>query len=390
MPSMRLLIYSQDGMGLGHLRRTRNIAQQVLALEPDCQVLALVDAPDAPFFPRLRGMDFVKLPTIVKTGNAGWRSESSQVVEDVVATRSRLMLEAFRGFAPDAVLIDHMPVGARGELRPMLDEESDAKFFLSLRDVLDAPEVVRDVWTDVGAYDYLPRYDTVLVHGCEEIFDADAAYGLRARAQSMVYNHYVAPPTNGNVAHDANAEPLVLVTGGGGADAFPLAETFLRALPLALESTPLRALVLTGPNMPAAQREQLAAMAAPYPVEVRESSEDATALLRQASAVVTMGGYNTLCEVLASRKPALVVPRAGPSAEQRIRSRIFADRNLVRMLEPDGLTPEALAHGLLDLLAADDLPDEASIPPLDGAARAAALMLERLGADESVAAGSAT
>ena len=37
----RLLIYSQDGMGLGHLRRTRNIAREVLAMQPECQVLAM-------------------------------------------------------------------------------------------------------------------------------------------------------------------------------------------------------------------------------------------------------------------------------------------------------------------------------------------------------------
>ena len=380
MPSKRLLIYSQDGMGLGHLRRTRNIAREVLAREPDARVLALVDAPDAPFFPRLPGMDFVKLPTIVKTGPSDWRTPSQDDAGDLVSTRSRIMLEAFRDFSPDGVLIDHMPVGARGELRPMLDEKSNAKFFLSLRDVLDAPEVVRDVWSGVGAYDYLPRYDTVLVHGIEEIFDADAAYGLRDRAQRMVYNHYVAPRAVAHDALDNGAAPFVLVTGGGGADAFPLAETFLRALPIVLAATPLRALVLTGPNMPAAQRERLVAAAATHPVEVRESVSDATELLARASAVVTMGGYNTLCEVLAWRKPALVVPRAGPSAEQRIRSRLFADRGLVRMIEPDALTPDALAEGLLGLLADGGLPQEANVPPLDGAARAAALLIERLDA----------
>ena len=69
----RLLIYSQDGMGLGHLRRTRIIAREILTWQPGCSVLVLADSPATPFFDPVDGIDYVKLPTIVKTGDRSWR-----------------------------------------------------------------------------------------------------------------------------------------------------------------------------------------------------------------------------------------------------------------------------------------------------------------------------
>jgi predicted glycosyltransferase len=133
--------------------------------------------------------------------------------------------------------------------------------------------------------------------------------------------------------------------------------------------------------MSAAERADLMAQAAACPVEILSSAEDATLLLRQAAAVITMAGYNSLCEVLALRKKALVIPRSGPSAEQRIRSQIFSQQHLIRMLDPDHLTPERLAHELMQLLTDDNIPNPANIPPLDGAQRAA---MQLLGKDDGV------
>jgi len=125
--------------------------------------------------------------------------------------------------------------------------------------------------------------------------------------------------------------------------------------------------------MPLAERQALTAQAAGQPVDIR--CEDATSWLGQASAVLTMAGYNSLCEVLAWRKKALVVPRAGPSAEQRIRSRLFSERRLIRMLDPDDLTPWRLAHEVSGLLTTNEVPDPSNIPLLDGAQKAANVIL---------------
>lgn len=88
-----------------------------------------------------------------------------------------------------------------------------------------------------------------------------------------------------------------------------------------------------------------------------------------------MAGYNSICEVMAWQKKALVIPRAGPSAEQRIRSQLFAQRRLIHMIYPDELTPSRLARGVFELLVDDAVPNREAMPALDGARRAAEALL---------------
>ncbi len=382
---MRLLMYSQDSMGLGHLRRNRNLAAAVLERTPDASVLVVADSPATPFFAPVPGVDYLKLPTIVKTGDAEWKTASLPVaVADAVRLRGRLILETFREFEPDIVLIDHMPVGALGELKPLLDgiagSYSRPRLVLGLRDVLDSPDTIARTWTELDAYTYLARYDEVFIYGCREVYDAETAYDLGRHAPRVTYCHYVAPPATDAAPLAPEEEPFLLVMGGGGGDAFAYQRAALEGLGEIGKEVRLRALVVTGPHMPAAERRTLERLAEGLPAEVVASCDDLTTVLRRAAAVVTMAGYNSLAEVLRWRKRALVIPRAGPSREQRIRTRLFADRGLVRMLDPDTLTPDRMAAELVRLLRDGDVPDAARIPALDGADRAAARLLDADGA----------
>jgi predicted glycosyltransferase len=373
-------MYSQDGMGLGHLRRTHNIAREILASQPEASILVVADSPVAPFFTPIPGMTFLKLPTIVKVGHGEWRSGNDEFsIDQAVDLRGQQIVEAFREFQPDIITVDHMPLGALGELRPLLDaatsDKKPPRMVLGLRDVLDTPETIHDAWSGLGAYDYLEQYDSVLIYGCKDVYDAEAAYDLDAHARDVTYCNYVAPRRAGHTTLAKDEGPFVLVMGGGGADAFPLAKTFLDAMPSLAAELLIRALIITGPNMPQHDREELIRYASGQPVDIEVSVEDPIALLKRATAVVTMGGYNSLVEVLQWRKKALVVPRRAPSAEQQLRSRLFADRGLVRLLNPDALSAENLSAALVSLLDDETVPVVANVPPLDGARRAAALLL---------------
>ena len=296
----------------------------------------------------------------------------------MIDLRAELMLQALRGFQPDAVLIDHMPVGAMGELKPFLDhatrEPRRMKVVLGLRDIIDRPAVVRRAWRDLGAYDYLPLYDAVLVYGSRTVYDASAAYALGPVAREVDYCGYVSPPPGRSRAVPGCPDPYVLMLGGGGGDAFPLASAFLEALGTLNGELGMDGVVLTGPNMAAAERESLLSRAAAN-VHVGNSYDDATQWIRGACAVVTMAGYNSLCEVLRWRKKALVVPRPGPSAEQQMRSSLFSRRNLIRLLAPEALTSHRLAADLIHLLADATVPDARAIPALNGARRTARALL---------------
>lgn len=325
-------------------------------------------------------MDYLKLPTIVKTGSTRWRGGTlSMGVQELVKLRSRLLDEILREFAPDAVLVDHMPVGALGELKGLLDRAANRRrpprLFLGLRDVLDDPAVIRPVWRDLGAYEYLGHYERVLVYGCETMYDSDSAYGLSASGAPVTYCNYVGSRTACNGSGQAGDRPYVLVMGGGGGDSFPVAQAFLAAYSRLREHLAVDARILTGPNMPEARRAELHEYAQGPGVAILNGGTDARALVAGAAAVVTMAGYNSLCEVLAYGRKALVVPRPGPSAEQSIRTRLFVERALVHSVDPERLTPEGLCDGVLELSDADGIPERANIPPLDGAMQAASILL---------------
>jgi len=80
--------------------------------------------------------------------------------------------------------------------------------------------------------------------------------------------------------------------------------------------------------------------------------------------------------VLYLKKKALVVPRNGPSAEQRMRAGLLAKKRLIDVLDPTGLSPEKLAQRLVEDLERDDYPVQNGALPMDGIKHAADRLLE--------------
>ena len=111
----------------------------------------------------------------------------------------------------------------------------------------------------------------------------------------------------------ACSDELRLV-GGGGSDAYPFMDTMLDAIRGLGAHVPFNTLMVTGPFMPAREQGTLSRKAMGLPVVVRPADPDWLAHVRHADLVVSMAGYNTVCEVLKSGKQAIVVPRPGPSA----------------------------------------------------------------------------
>ena len=100
--------------------------------------------------------------------------------------------------------------------------------------------------------------------------------------------------------------------------------------------------------MPYAKRQALCQAAAIYPnVQMLEFTDDLMSYMGAADSVVSMGGYNTTCEILSLAKPAVVVPRVRPVQEQWIRANRLAELGLLRVIHPDRLTPERLMQALM-------------------------------------------
>jgi len=306
----------------------------------------------------------------------------------------RTIVESFR---PDVLLVDHMPHGAMGELLPTLEmlRDEPTRVVLGLRDILDAPAVVRERWRLEGAFEAVERYyDQVLVYGSSDVFDIGDEYSWPSAARSKVqYCGYVcAPPpaevsesVRGRYVHPESDERLVVAMGGGGADAFPIYDALLAAVPDIQRSAPCRFAVVTGPFLPAEQHAELAARAQGLPVEILTSVPDGVAHAAAADLVISMAGYNTTAEILSVGTPALLVPRSGPSAEQQMRARLFAERGWVDWLSPQDLSAETLGAAVVTSLNRPWASTDVRPPDLSGRTVGIGLLIDSMTETRSLA-----
>ena len=357
-PTPRLMMYAHDTYGLGHLRRSLAIARHMSRAIPNLSTLLVTGSPVAHAFELPPRTDYVKLPSVVKTDDEQYRAREIDLSpESISGLRASLLESVALHYAPDVMLVDHSPTGMKGEALPALRairrSFPGTKLVLGLRDVLDDPARVQRQWREQGVYDTIEElYDQVLIYGQPDIFNPVEAYAfpatLAARAQFTGYIQreepvHLAPELRAELGlHDG---PFVLVTAGGGGDGAVLEEASLEALELLGSRDGLQAVVVTGPLMdspPRARLEERARALSPS-VHLIPFHRDLPGLMRAASVVVSMGGYNTLCEIVSAGSPAIIVPRAHPRLEQHIRAEAFAARGLVQMLPAAELSPSRLA-----------------------------------------------
>src|SRR5262245_20458076 len=305
----RIMMYSQDGFGLGHMRRTTSIANQIVQQRSDAAILTMADSRLGQFFETSQNHDYLKLPSILKAGPGDWRAVSLPLPFDAVhAMRRELIRSAVLSYQPHVLLVDHMPHGAMGELLPTLEAlratGAPTRVVLGLRDILDAPEVVKRRWDVEGAYDAIERYyDTVLVYGKREVFDLGEQYSFSASVRSrMRYCGYACTPQAARYTARARAKylsssdtntKLIVAMAGGGADAYPMMRALLDALPAISARQRCFLALIAGPFMPAEQRRDLEARTRGLPARVSISVNDPLSYIDAADLVVAMCGYNT-------------------------------------------------------------------------------------------------
>ena len=355
----RVLIYSHDSFGLGHLRRCRAIAHSLVDSDPAVSVLILSGSPIIGSFDFRSRVDFVRVPGVIKLRNGDYVSLNLHIdIEETLAMRSSIIRHTADIFDPDLLIVDKEPLGLRGEVRDTLDllQRRGTALILGLRDVMDDPEALESEWERKQAVPALAEYyDEIWVYGLPQICDPLAGLAVPwAVRQRMTYTGYlrrnaVEPQVTPEILDILRSE-FVLVTPGGGGDGEALIDLVLSAYEYD-RALPLPALLVFGPFMLPEQRADFANRASRLP-NVRAITFNARleSLMARAAGVVAMGGYNTFCEILSFDKRALIVPRTAPRLEQYIRSRRAAELGLLTMLsEQEGRDPRVMAAALRHL-----------------------------------------
>ena len=343
LDNARILIYSHDSFGLGHLRRCRAIAHAIVDRYKGVSVLILSGSPIIGSFDFLPRVDFVRIPGVIKLTSGEYQSLGLHIdLEQTMAIRAAIIQQTAESFRPDLLLVDKEPLGLRGEVVPTLKmlNARGTTLALGLRDIMDEPTLLLREWKRKKCLPALEHlYDEIWVYGLEGFADPLQGVACPAAVRAkMIYTGYLrrAVPRLTTPEPPPRREPYVLVTVGGGDDGMAVIDWVLSAYE-ADPGIPLGAVIVTGPFMaPERQRHFRERAERLRGIEVLTFDTHLELLMERAVGVVAMAGYNTFCEILSLDKRAVLIPRVLPRREQLIRARRAADLGLVRMLDPEG------------------------------------------------------
>jgi predicted glycosyltransferase len=364
VPATRVLFYSHDSYGTGHLRRTLRLSRHLRRCRPAVEPVVATGSPIAERFLGPPDAPYVILPAVIKVGDGVYEPrDSTRTLGEVLAERTSGLLQLIEAYPPDIVVVDHAPAGLGGELLLVFDRlvarRPRPRFVLGLRDVASGGSSTRQAWAKHGIRDLLEGlYDAIVVFGWREYFDAVLECGLSPAASAKTrFVGYLGEPADLPGAllvrrrFGSSGRPLVVATVGGGEDGYQVLATLLDAYRLWPESVRFDSVLIGGPLMPGSDRRRLAETSVTVRgVTFLDEVADLPVFLAAADAVIAMAGFNTACEIFAAARPAVVIPRAARGSDQAHRGVLLARHRFALTMPFDELNPGALLAAVNRLL----------------------------------------
>ncbi len=371
----RVFFYVQHLLGIGHLARASRIAAALV--EDGFAVTLVTGGLPVKGFPG-PGIDHVELPPVA-TGVefAGLAQADGMPVDKAFEeTRTKMLLDAFHRIKPDVVITEAFPFGRRQvrfELLPLLDAIETANprpiVCASLRDILQEN---RKPGRDQETVDLVQKhFDHVLVHGDPTFARIEDTFPLAGRiTDRVIYTGMVAPP-----APKPSEERFdIVVSAGGGVVGAALMQAAVAA---SVDFDPaLKWCFITGPNLPQADFDNLAASTADN-IALFRFRPDFPNLLAAASLSISQAGYNTVGDLLQTSCRLLLVPFAtGGETEQTERAQKLKAMGLAVVVEEACLSKDSMSAAITEALK---LPPPSSVDiQMDGARNTARILRDLL------------
>jgi len=364
----KLLFYSHDSYGLGNIRRMAAIANFLVSRHRDLYILLITGSPMLHAFRTHPNIDYIKLPCLQRSQSGTYSAKLECFDSSVLLnSRAKVIQQVVSDFKPDLVLVDKKPEGLNGELEPSLlllaSLIEPPKCVLLLRDILDSPQATQQIWRKNAYYQLIEKYyDQLLVVGEQRIFDVTKQYDFpRAVEQKTTFCGYLQRTEHSDKPCELlkqsvkSDRKLVIAAAGGGDDGRLMLETYLQACLQNTWQDKVDSIVFYGPEMHQSDVERLRYLAKRLPnVTLMEFTTHFITYLSAADLIVTMAGYNTICEILSVKKPAIIIPRVVPVAEQLIRAQHFAKLEIFEYIHPEQLTPSVLNKKMANKLFSEE------------------------------------
>ena len=171
----RILMYSHDTFGLGHLRRCRAIAHSLVERISGLHVLIISGSSIAGAFDFRVRVDFVKIPSVIKLHSGEYKSMVEHIdLEETLEMRASMIRDTARSFEPDIMIVDKEPMGLHDEIEETLKDlkKTGCTLVLGLSDVMDSSRLLEQEWKPKNMLEKIDNlYDHVWVYGPESFWN---------------------------------------------------------------------------------------------------------------------------------------------------------------------------------------------------------------------------
>jgi predicted glycosyltransferase len=350
---MKVIFYCQHVLGVGHLFRAREICKALDGHE----VILITGGPQIE----------TKLPkhvTVVKLRGLQmdrkfkglFSSDKSVSLDQVKKKRQKKLLAIIQKEKPDIFFLELYPFGRqafRFELDPALqairsNRHARCGVISSVRDILvekEKPKHERRALERLNTF-----FDAVLVHSDPNLITLKETFFRFDEIRiPVMHTGYIAqkPPDNArsrirNQLGIGEGDIMIVASAGGGSVGKPILESAIRAFDhLKVDGRPYL-YVFSGPYMADPEFAYLKGLKQSKRIQIEKFTPDFLSYLAAANISISMAGYNTTMNILATGVPALVWPFA-ENREQRLRAERLADRGALRLINDQDLNPDDLA-----------------------------------------------
>ncbi|MEM9457274.1 MAG: glycosyltransferase [Myxococcota bacterium] len=394
-PRRTVMFFCQNFLGMGHLVRTTEILRSFEA-RAKVKICLVFGGETVPGFDWPNSVDLIELPALRRENGELKVVVPEHDLEDVKRYRQRRLLEVLGQVRPDCLVIEGFPFSKRAlhaELLPLVEHARAMRpapmVLCSLRDIILAKrrikedERARKLKESAICQTMNQYFDGLLFHSDPQVIRLEESFSRVNKLDVPIhYTGFVAQslpdPAPARELLDADAEPTILVSVGGGRLGRGLLECLIETAPRLASRLPHRLLIFTGPFVPSETFEALSERAAKHAnVVLRRYTPHLLTYMSRADLSISLCGYNTSMNLLRTGVRSLVMP-SDKDLEQPSRAMRMAQHDLLEIIPPDDLDPERMMGRILRALERPPPRLRGNRFNIEGAQRTAEIVLEML------------
>lgn len=383
----RIVFYSQHLIGVGHHFRNREIVRalarhhEVSFIDGGRAILG-GDLPDS--------VEHIRLAPVYASQEGLAPEESDRDIQEVLQIRKSVLCETIKNVDPDVFLIEFFPFDRwafRSELISAIDAarsiNPDVKVICSLRDIpmraqtadlvgspmppaltrtgrlgfysvpfggpqymytLMARRYYAEVCPTLNAY-----FDALFVHGDPKVTRLEEHFPWVEDIEiPIVYTGYVSEKLDQHCQDDTLPQKFVLVSAGGGAEAYELIMPCIEAWKILQNKNVIQEremVICTGPFLPEAQFESLKEKCEGYSIQLKRFVSNFPLWMLASDFSISRAGYNTCMNVLETGTPSLLIPSVA-MGDQVFRAHKLAHLGLAEVIAAEDVNPNVVADAI--------------------------------------------